>query len=62
MRLFYTLKSIWQLREASLKGATYKDYWQAGKSVDGVSGIESAFDVVVRFGNAGRSATDERRN
>ena len=60
MRLFYTLKSIWQLREASLKGATYKDYWQAGKSVDGVAGIESAFDVVVRFGNAGRGATDER--
>jgi nitronate monooxygenase len=53
MRMFYTLKSIWQLKEASLKGASYKDYWQAGKSVDGVERIESAFEIVQRFGKAG---------
>ncbi len=52
MRLAYQLKSVWQLKRASLKGADYKDFFQAGKSVAGVSEVESAADVVARFGAA----------
>lgn len=46
MRMFYTLLSIWQLRRASQEGAGYRDYWQAGQSVDGIDRIEPAGDVV----------------
>jgi nitronate monooxygenase len=49
MRMAYQLKSVWQLKRASLKGANYKDFFQAGKSVSGVHEIESAGDVVRRF-------------
>ncbi|MCA8924805.1 MAG: nitronate monooxygenase [Planctomycetes bacterium] len=51
-RMYYSLKSIWQLKRANLKGATYKDYWQAGKSVGGIDGIEPAGEVVRRFAAA----------
>ncbi len=52
MRLAYQLKSIWQLKRASIRGSDYKDFFQAGKSVSGVVKIESATDVVSRFGQA----------
>lgn len=52
VRMFYSLKSIWQLKRASLKGINYKDFFQAGKSVEGVAEIESAGDIVTRFKNA----------
>jgi nitronate monooxygenase len=54
MRMFYSLQSIWQLKRASLKGATYKDYFQAGKSVSGIHAVEPAGDVVRRFAEAVR--------
>ncbi|MES2614621.1 MAG: nitronate monooxygenase [Bdellovibrionota bacterium] len=46
MRMFYTLQSLWKLKKASIEGGSYKDYWQAGKSVDGCKEILSAADVV----------------
>lgn len=46
MRMFYTLQSIWKLKKASIEGGSYKDYWQAGKSVDGCNEILSAQDVI----------------
>ncbi|MBW2255840.1 MAG: nitronate monooxygenase, partial [Deltaproteobacteria bacterium] len=49
VRMYYSLKSIWQLKRASLQGMSYRDYFQAGKSVDGVEGIESAGDIISRF-------------
>jgi nitronate monooxygenase len=52
MRMLYQLKSIWQLKRASLKGATYKDFFQAGKSVQGIDEIEPAGDIVRRFAAA----------
>lgn len=52
MRTWYALMSIWQLKHASLQGATYKDYWQAGKSVDGIDAVEPAGDIVRRFAAA----------
>ncbi len=52
MRTYYTLLAVWQLKHASLQGASYKDYWQAGKSVDGIDGVEPAGDIVRRFARA----------
>jgi nitronate monooxygenase len=56
MRMFYALRSAWQLRRASLAGGarekTSKDYWQAGKSVEGIEKIEPAGEIVRRFAAA----------
>lgn len=52
VRMFYSLRSIWQLRSASLEGGTYKDYFQAGKSVDGIDEVEPAGEIVRRFAAA----------
>lgn len=49
VRMFYTLRSVWQLKRASLQGAGYRDYFQAGKSVDGIDAIEPAAAIVERF-------------
>lgn len=46
MRMYYTLQSLWKLKKASLEGSGYKDYWQAGKSVDGCNEILSVSDVI----------------
>lgn len=55
-RMYFSLKSIWQLKRASLQGLSYKDYWQAGRSVEGIDAIESVDDVVRRFAAAARDA------
>lgn len=52
VRMFYSLRSIWQLRKASLEGGGYRDYWQAGKSVEGIDAVEPAGEIVARFGAA----------
>lgn len=49
MRTFYALKSVWQLKRASLDESGEKDYWQAGKSVAGITGIEAAGEIVRQF-------------
>lgn len=53
-RMYFSLKSIWQLKRASLQGMNYKDYWQAGRSVGGIDAVEPAGDVVRRFADAAR--------
>jgi len=52
MRMIYQVKSLWQLRQANLEGTSYKDYFQAGRSVSGIQSVESAGDVVARFSAA----------
>ncbi|MCA9653083.1 MAG: nitronate monooxygenase [Myxococcales bacterium] len=52
MRMFYSLQSLWQLKRASLRGLSYKDVFQAGKSVDGIDGVLPAGEVVRRFAAA----------
>ncbi|HET8713977.1 MAG TPA: nitronate monooxygenase [Gemmatimonadales bacterium] len=58
VRAFYALRSAWQLKRASLAGgareATSKDYWQAGKSVDGITAVEPAGTIVRRFAHYAR--------
>ena len=52
MRTFYALKSLFQLKRASLDESGSKDFWQAGKSVDGITAIEPAGEIVKRFAAA----------
>jgi nitronate monooxygenase len=52
MRTIYALRSIWQLKRASLDETGEKDYWQAGKSVGVIDRIEPAGDIVRRFAEA----------
>ena len=54
MRGIYALKSARSLKRSSLKGAGADDYWQAGKSVEGIDRIEPAGDIVRRFADAAR--------
>jgi nitronate monooxygenase len=60
MRMFYGLKSVWQLKRSSLDETGAKDYWQAGKSVAGIEGIEPAGEIVRRFRDAALAAAPGR--
>lgn len=52
MRTAYALRSLWQLKRASLDETGEKDYWQAGKSVAGIDRIEPVAAIVQRFAEA----------
>jgi nitronate monooxygenase len=54
MRMFYSLKSIWQLKKAALKGMNYKDFFLAGKSVSGIKAVEPVEAIIRRFAKAAR--------
>lgn len=58
MRTIYALKSLWQLKRASQDESGERDYWQAGKSVEGVHAVEPAGEIVRRFAAAARAAGD----
>ncbi|MEI6398402.1 MAG: nitronate monooxygenase [Pseudomonadota bacterium] len=45
-RMFYTLRSIWQLKQSNQRGSSYKDYWQAGKSVDTIESVMTVKEIV----------------
>ncbi len=52
MRTYYALGSIWKLKQASVKGLSYKDVWQAGKSVEGINQILPAGEIVKQYAAA----------
>jgi nitronate monooxygenase len=54
MRTVYALRSLWQLKRGLLRDSPARDYWQAGRSVDGIRGIEPAGVIVSRFAEAWR--------
>lgn len=54
MRTIYALRSLWQLKRASLDETGEKDYWQAGKSVATIDRIEPAGAIIRRFAAAAR--------
>jgi nitronate monooxygenase len=56
MRTYYSAKAVWQLKRASLQGISYKDYFQAGKSVGGIDRVEPAGEIVRRFAAAAAAA------
>jgi nitronate monooxygenase len=45
-RTFYALRSVWQLKRASLDEGASREYWQAGKSVEEVDEILPASQIV----------------
>ncbi|MEE9492685.1 MAG: nitronate monooxygenase, partial [Gammaproteobacteria bacterium] len=49
MRTIYTLQSLWTLKRASLQGMNYKDYFQAGKSVEGIHSTQSVAEIIAEF-------------
>ena len=56
MRSLYALRSLMQLKRASLDETGKRDYWQAGKSVRSIERIEPAAAIVQRFANAAARA------
>lgn len=62
MRAIYSVMAVWQLKRASKEGSGYKDYWQAGKSVDGVLEVESASAIVDRFGKALKTVVESEKS
>ena len=52
MRGLYAMRSLWQLKRASLDEKAENDYWQAGRSVDGIHAMEPAGEIVRRFREA----------
>ena len=58
MRLFYSVRSLWQLKQGLNRPMGPKDYWQAGKSVAHIHAVEPASVIVKRFAAALRNASE----
>jgi nitronate monooxygenase len=56
MRLLYAVRGIWTLKRAAREGTSYRDVYQAGRSVAGIESIDPAGDVVARFHRAAAAA------
>lgn len=52
MRTIYALRSAYRLKKDLYAGAGAEEYWQAGKSVAGIHGVQPARDIVAAFANA----------
>lgn len=46
MRTFYTIVSAIKLKKANLKGANYRDFFQAGKSVETIDEVMSVAEIM----------------
>jgi nitronate monooxygenase len=49
MRGFYAVRSAMQLRKASLDPRATRDFWQAGKSVEGITDVLTVAEVMDQF-------------
>ncbi|HYX32561.1 MAG TPA: nitronate monooxygenase [Oligoflexus sp.] len=45
-RMFYSLRSVWQLKQSLQQGAGYKEFFQAGKSVSGIHEIQAVAQII----------------
>ena len=61
MRTLYGLRSIFKLKHSSLDEKGSKDYWQAGKSVAGVTAVEPVGEIIGRFAAAAANRRDSAR-
>jgi nitronate monooxygenase len=52
MRTLFAIRSLFELKRASLDETGRREYWQAGKSVAGIEAIEPAGTIVRRFAAA----------
>jgi nitronate monooxygenase len=60
MRTIYGLRSVRALKQGLMtEGAGEREYWQAGKSVEAITALEPAGEIVQRFG---RAAVDALRD
>ena len=59
MRTFYALRSMWQLKRASLDTGRAREYWQAGRSVGEIHEILPAGEIVRRCAAALKGPHDE---
>jgi nitronate monooxygenase len=55
MRTLYALNSAWRLKRSHFSKPSSRDYWQAGKSVSGITSIEPAGTIVRQFREAALS-------
>jgi len=62
VRALYALNSAWRLKRSHFAGPSSRDYWQAGKSVSGITSIEPAGEIVRRFAAAARAASSGARS
>ena len=49
MRAIYAVKSAYRLKKDLYRSEGHEEYWQAGKSVDGIHGVEPVAGIVARF-------------
>ena len=52
MRAIYAVRSAYRLKKDLYRASGAEEYWQAGKSVDGIHGIEPVADIVRKFEDA----------
>lgn len=53
VRMWYTITSARQLKHASLQGLSYKDYFQAGKSVEGIDDVLPVQSIIANLTSEG---------
>ena len=45
-RMFYSIRSVWQLKQSLQQGASYKEFFQAGKSVASIDEIKPVASII----------------
>jgi len=48
-RMFFSLRSVWQLKQSLSKGSDYKEFYQAGKSVAGIKSIDPVGSIIASW-------------
>lgn len=56
MRTWYMLRSFFALKRSLNRGDEYRDYWQAGRSVQTIVSVEPVASIISRFAKAARAA------
>ena len=59
MRSFYTLQSVWKLKKGSTQGMNYRDYLQAGKSVEGIKKVQLVSEIVTDYASVIKPSNQE---
>lgn len=49
MRLYYSLRSVFRLKSSNFRALSTKDFWQAGKSVEGVTQVKTVKEIFDEF-------------
>lgn len=52
MRAIYAVRSAYRLKKDLYRGRGAEEYWQAGRSVDGIHGVEPVREIVAKFEQA----------